>query len=273
MKDLKLKNESEDTYSENFSAVMKTKNPACLFLGCVLALMAGVGCCCVMEYISKSSVKKTEITSKQNSVHFLTENRNVCASEVNPRYGGDVKEVSESLENELCTPKLDSGRSSSLHEILKKRRKNSGNQRKGIGVLKREGKVEALGENNSETIYQETPSGLIEYSQNVSILGEKSSVLLYFHAPWSKNCQRMGQTLKSLSYLQNLRSEIKMYHVDIQKYPEVCKKYQVSDFPTLLFLSKEGENGKRLVGNSSEARIISFLETVKKQNPQMQVSH
>ncbi len=117
-----------------------------------------------------------------------------------------------------------------------------------------------------DAVAADTPSGFHAYS-GVSPLPpqETSPVVLYFHASWSGNCQRMGSTLKNSQDVQKWKSRLRILHVDIQKYPELSRKYAVTDFPTLLYLSADGASVRQLVGNRPAAQILTFLEDVGRQ--------
>lgn len=108
---------------------------------------------------------------------------------------------------------------------------------------------------------EDTPSGFRPYTR-ATILppGDSSPAVLYFHASWSGNCQRMGNTLKNSSDVQQWKSRLRIIHVDSQKHPDLCKKYAVTDFPTLLFLAADGTTVRPLVGNRPVAQILAFLE-------------
>lgn len=107
----------------------------------------------------------------------------------------------------------------------------------------------------------DTPSGFLPYTRAAVLPpDEESPVVLYFHASWSGNCQRMGNTLKNSGDVQQWKSRLRILHVDSGKYPDLCKKYAVTDFPTLLFLSADGTAVRPLVGNRPVAQVLTFFE-------------
>lgn len=114
---------------------------------------------------------------------------------------------------------------------------------------------------NVEKNVGDTPSGFLPFTRaTVLPPDDDTSAVLYFHASWSGNCQRMGNTLKNSGDVQRWKSRLRILHVDSQKYPDLCKKYGVTDFPTLLFLAADGTTVRPLVGNRPVAQVLAFLE-------------
>jgi len=68
--------------------------------------------------------------------------------------------------------------------------------------------------------------------------------------------QRFHSVLKQVS--DGLNHQVEIYHVNVDKVPEIQTMYQVKDLPTMI-LFKDGEPQDKMIGYHSEQEIHRFL--------------
>lgn len=83
-------------------------------------------------------------------------------------------------------------------------------------------------------------------------------VLVDFYADWCGPCKKQGAVLKELEQTATANKAL-MVKVNVDKHPELAKKFQVAALPTILVL-KEGKIVDRQKGLSSRAKITSLLK-------------
>jgi thioredoxin-like negative regulator of GroEL len=76
-----------------------------------------------------------------------------------------------------------------------------------------------------------------------NILKTKDSIFILFYAPWCPFSQRFLSTFEKCS--RNTTRQC--YRMMIDELPDLCEKYQVEVFPTVIFFEK-GNVSKRLDG-------------------------
>jgi thioredoxin 1 len=81
-------------------------------------------------------------------------------------------------------------------------------------------------------------------------------VLVDFYADWCGPCRAIAPAMATLS------NEIPVIKVDIDKTPELAKKFNVSAIPTLVFF-KEGKEEDRIVGLTTLSALRETAERLK----------
>lgn len=71
-----------------------------------------------------------------------------------------------------------------------------------------------------------------------SIINCKRPVLVDFYADWCGPCKQMPPILKQVK--SELKENIKIIKVDVDRNPNIASKYQIRSIPTLM-LFKDGE--------------------------------
>jgi len=90
------------------------------------------------------------------------------------------------------------------------------------------------------------------------IVQQDVPVLVDFKADWCGPCKMMAPILKQVK--QNLKDQIKIIKIDIDKNPEVAQKYAVRSVPTLA-LFKNGKLVWRQSGVLQANQIITIVNT------------
>ncbi len=70
------------------------------------------------------------------------------------------------------------------------------------------------------------------------------TTVILFTAPWCKPCE---EAYHALSEITDMSAEVKVYVIDLSKYPEAAIKYSVINVPTLIVF-KGGKPITRKVG-------------------------
>jgi thiol-disulfide isomerase/thioredoxin len=76
-----------------------------------------------------------------------------------------------------------------------------------------------------------------------SILRTKDNIFILFYAPWCPFSQRFLSVFEKCSK----ETSKQCYRMMIDEYPDLCEKYQVEVYPTVLFF-EQGKVSKRLDG-------------------------
>ena len=90
------------------------------------------------------------------------------------------------------------------------------------------------------------------------IINQNVPVLVDFKADWCAPCKMMSPILKQVK--QNLKDQIKIIKIDIDRNPSVAQKYAVRGVPTLI-LFKNGESVWRQSGVLQANQLISIINT------------
>ena len=72
----------------------------------------------------------------------------------------------------------------------------------------------------------------------------KIPVIIDFYATWCGPCQSMAPMLKRLA--QEYEGRVKVLKVDVDKNQAVAMAAHIQSIPTLFFITKEGEIGRRV---------------------------
>ncbi len=90
------------------------------------------------------------------------------------------------------------------------------------------------------------------------IIQQDVPVLVDFKADWCAPCKMMTPILKQVK--QNLKDQIKIIKIDIDKNPAVAQKYAVRSVPTMI-LFKQGKAVWRQSGVLQSNQIITIINT------------
>lgn len=90
-----------------------------------------------------------------------------------------------------------------------------------------------------------------------SVIKCNRPVLVDFYADWCGPCKEMPAILKQVK--MELKENIKIIKVDVDRNPNIASKYQIRSIPTLM-LFKEGELKWSGMGVRSASEIKSIVE-------------
>ena len=88
------------------------------------------------------------------------------------------------------------------------------------------------------------------------LIAQKVPVLVDFKADWCGPCKMMTPILKEVKH--QLKDNISIIKIDVDKNPSVATKYQVKGVPTLI-LFKEGKQIWRQSGVVQANQLIQIL--------------
>ncbi len=87
-------------------------------------------------------------------------------------------------------------------------------------------------------------------------LAEEKVKSYYFGATWCPPCKKMKDLFKDKDVAKEL-SKFDFQVYDIDKSPDLKKKYKVTKIPTLIFINKEKQT--RYVGSMSKQQLLKIL--------------
>ena len=90
------------------------------------------------------------------------------------------------------------------------------------------------------------------------IINKKIPVLVDFKADWCGPCKMMTPILKEVK--QQLKDNVSIIKIDVDKNPSVATKYQVRGVPTLI-LFKEGKQVWKQSGVVPANQLIPLLKS------------
>lgn len=82
--------------------------------------------------------------------------------------------------------------------------------------------------------------------------------LIDFWATWCGPCKRLAPTIEELAAQYGDR--VNIGKCDVEEDEQLAMQYQVSSIPTIVFLNKQGELFKRLVGLQTKATLAENIE-------------
>ena len=88
------------------------------------------------------------------------------------------------------------------------------------------------------------------------------NVVIDFYTTWWGACKVLGQNLTK--YETSKQEDVTIYKVDLEKQPELAKRFNVRGVPALLYIDNKGENKALEYGirnpNSIKKNIKKYLE-------------
>lgn len=90
------------------------------------------------------------------------------------------------------------------------------------------------------------------------IISSNRPVLVDFYADWCGPCKQMPAILKQVK--DELREQVRIIKVDVDRNPQIATKYQIRSIPTLM-LFKNGEAKWTGMGVRSANEIKMIVQT------------
>ena len=96
-------------------------------------------------------------------------------------------------------------------------------------------------------------------SENFKELTQSGKPLVIdFWATWCGPCKRLAPTIEELA--TEYADRVNIGKCDVEEDDELAMQFQVSSIPTVVFINKQGEMFKRLVGLQSKATLVENIE-------------
>ena len=96
---------------------------------------------------------------------------------------------------------------------------------------------------------------MIRKYNNEEIESLKGIYLIDFYADWCGPCKMLGKVLETLE-------DVDVIKVNVDEEEELAKKYKVMSIPNM-FIVKDGEIVKQMIGFRSKEEILEELESIK----------
>lgn len=93
---------------------------------------------------------------------------------------------------------------------------------------------------------------------NSVVFDEKLNVVVKFYAPWCGHCRALAPNYISVSMIFAGEKDFVMAEVDCDKYSEICEKYNVMGYPTILIFNKKNEKIEYTYGREVNEFIQAF---------------
>lgn len=97
-----------------------------------------------------------------------------------------------------------------------------------------------------------------------SELSSGKAMIVDFYADWCGPCKRLTPTINELA--DKLSGQIPVYKVNIDKFPKLAQKYNISSIPNVLFI-KGGEVQDSILGLG---KLNKYMETAEKHFPEVE---
>lgn len=88
-----------------------------------------------------------------------------------------------------------------------------------------------------------------------------------FFAPWCGHCKNLAPTWEQLASKYASSGDVSIAKVDCTQYGEICKKFEVRGYPTLLFLQNGGDSVEKYQGSRALGDLASFVDKMVKTEP------
>jgi len=95
---------------------------------------------------------------------------------------------------------------------------------------------------------------------------ETKDVFIEFYAPWCGHCKKLAPTWEKLAHVFRREENVVIASVDSDKYKDLGSPYEVTGFPTLVYLSKEDRKGDRYNGARELPDLIKHVNEKAKTN-------
>jgi thiol:disulfide interchange protein len=110
------------------------------------------------------------------------------------------------------------------------------------------------------------PNGQLIFVNNAQIgckLAAKHGMpcLFFFTAEWCTYCHRMAETAFADRHVGQLGQSFVCVLIDADREPELCQHFAVSAFPTVEFVSPDGQSLHRLVGQQSSSDLVAGMRS------------
>ncbi len=96
----------------------------------------------------------------------------------------------------------------------------------------------------------------LENEKEFNNLIEDEKVLVDFYATWCGPCQLISPIIEEVA---KENENIKVLKIDVDKFPELSRKYGIMSIPTLMVFSK-GKEVKKHIGYLEKEGIESLLK-------------
>lgn len=96
----------------------------------------------------------------------------------------------------------------------------------------------------------------LEKEQEFNNLIEDKKVLVDFYATWCGPCQLISPIIEEIA---KENENIKVIKIDVDKFPELSRKYGIMSIPTLMVFS-EGKEVKKHIGYLDKKGIEDLLK-------------
>lgn len=121
--------------------------------------------------------------------------------------------------------------------------------------------LERIGEKQSE---KKQPAGLFEltdatFDKHI----QEGKHFIKFFAPWCGHCKNLAPTWEELAakIVDSSKSDaVTIAKVDCTQYKEICAKFEIRGYPTLLFIEDGGETVEKYQGSRTLEDLESFVD-------------
>jgi thiol:disulfide interchange protein len=117
----------------------------------------------------------------------------------------------------------------------------------------------------SETTQPAVAQGLLHFSDSfeqglAEAERENKPMLLFFTAHWCHYCEQMASEAFTNPQVVNLSEKFVCILVDADSAPEVCRRFHVSRFPTVQFVSPQGLVLNRIESKRPAHQVIMAMQ-------------
>ena len=95
-------------------------------------------------------------------------------------------------------------------------------------------------------------------AEKMTYLGDKPAIV-DFNATWCGPCRRIAPILEELA--AEYAGQIVIYKVDVDKCPEIAKKFEISSIPAIMYIPTKG-NYQMTVGSRDKATFTNEIQTI-----------
>lgn len=110
-----------------------------------------------------------------------------------------------------------------------------------------------------------SPSGLVELTDatfDAHIASGKHFVK--FFAPWCGHCRNLAPTWEKLAEKYASSKDVTVGKVDCTVHVDLCKRFEVRGYPTLLFLQNAGKAVEKYQGSRTLDDLSNFVDKMVK---------
>lgn len=92
-------------------------------------------------------------------------------------------------------------------------------------------------------------------------------LFIEFYAPWCGHCRNLAPVWEQLAEKYASSEEVKIAKVDCTVNADLCKRYEIRGYPTLLFVRDSGDASRKYKGSRTLEDLSKFVEEQLKVNP------